>query len=121
MSTIGADTSQQMSSAARAFVLVVLTAGASALAILAGRYVHGLHVGLAADYRPAAGRALVATTDVVTMRWRADDVARATAAGRICVGVPGHGRICAGFARGQRPAVALTRALEREGLRVETS
>ncbi|HZU19938.1 MAG TPA: hypothetical protein VE982_01840 [Gaiellaceae bacterium] len=61
MSAVGADNTQAPSTGARAFVLVVATAAASAAAVFAGHYVHELHVGLASDFRPNPVSAIVST------------------------------------------------------------
>jgi hypothetical protein len=55
----------------------------------------------------------------VRIRWRALDLAAASTAGRICVRDSGHGRICASYTAGERPAATLTRRIEQLGLRVE--
>lgn len=59
--------------------------------------------------------------DVVAIRWRAQDLAPAPQAGRICVTTATHGRICASYVVGERPADTLTRQIEAMGLRVESN
>ncbi|MFL5953843.1 MAG: hypothetical protein ACJ76I_07020 [Gaiellaceae bacterium] len=54
------------------------------------------------------------------IRWRAEDLAAASRPGRICVREPRHGRICASYTAGARPAETLTRRIEQLGLRVQT-
>ena len=54
----------------------------------------------------------------VRIRWRATDVAPAPTAGRICVN--SHGRICAAYVEGERPADALARRIRSLGLHVES-
>jgi hypothetical protein len=60
-------------------------------------------------------------SDLVSIRWRATDLAPAAAAGRICLTDSRHGRICASYVVGERPADTLTRRMEGLGLRVESS
>lgn len=59
--------------------------------------------------------------DLVSVRWRTRDLAPAANAGRICLTDRRHGRICASYVVGERPADTLTRQIERLGLRVESS
>jgi hypothetical protein len=58
---------------------------------------------------------------VVSIRWRLRDLAPAGSAGRICITVPAHGRVCASFAVGEKPADALARRIESLGVRVQSS
>jgi hypothetical protein len=58
---------------------------------------------------------------VIAIRWRTRDLAPAPSAGRICVTDPRHGRICASYVVGERPADTLTREIESRGLRVEST
>jgi hypothetical protein len=60
-------------------------------------------------------------TSVVYITWRQQDLAPAPNAGRVCVTDARHGRICASYVVGERPADNLTRELERRGLRVQSS
>jgi hypothetical protein len=57
----------------------------------------------------------------VFIHWSAQDIAPAANAGRVCVTPAGHGRICASYVVGERPADNLTRELERRGLSVQSS
>lgn len=61
------------------------------------------------------------TSNVIAIRWRARDLAPAPQAGQICVTDVRHGRICASYVIGQRPADTLTRQLGAMGLRVEST
>jgi hypothetical protein len=58
---------------------------------------------------------------VIRIRWQNSDLAPAAAAGRICVTEATHGKICASYVVGERPADTLTRRIESLGLRVESS
>ena len=62
-----------------------------------------------------------APTEVIGIRWSESDLAPAATAGRICVTDPAHGRICAAYALGEKPADALTRQLAALGLSVRSS
>ncbi len=70
---------------------------------------------------PAPGLLPVVGSKVIGIRWRTTDLAPATQAGRICVTATEHGRICASYVVGERPADTLTRRIESLGLRVESS
>lgn len=59
--------------------------------------------------------------DAVSVQWRDTDVAPAPFAGQICVEAGPHGRICAHYVAGERPADTLTRELTRRGLAVRSS
>jgi hypothetical protein len=59
--------------------------------------------------------------DLVSIRWRATDLAPAATAGRICLTDQQHGRICASYVVGERPADTLTRRIESLGLRVQSN
>jgi len=59
-------------------------------------------------------------TNVVGIRWRTIDLAPAAAAGRICVTDSQHGRTCASYVAGERPADTLSRELAARGLQVES-
>jgi hypothetical protein len=54
-------------------------------------------------------------------RRRSSDTVPAAHSGRICVTDPQHGRMCASYVVGERPADTLTRRIESLGLRVESS
>jgi hypothetical protein len=58
---------------------------------------------------------------VIGIRWRTTDLAPAAQAGRICVTASAHGRICASYVVGERPADTLTRRIEGLGLSFESS
>jgi hypothetical protein len=60
-------------------------------------------------------------TKLITIRWRTRDLTPAANAGRICVTDDKHGRICASYVVGERPADNLTRRIEALGLHVESS
>jgi hypothetical protein len=60
-------------------------------------------------------------TKLIRIRWRTTDLAPASYAGRICVTDARHGRICANYVVGERPADTLTRRVEALGLRIESS
>jgi hypothetical protein len=66
-------------------------------------------------------RAASDSSNVVRVHWRATDIVAAPTAGRICFTYTRHGRMCASYAAGQRPADALTQELERRGLEVKTT
>jgi hypothetical protein len=66
-------------------------------------------------------RAASDSSNVVRVHWRATDIVAAPTAGRICFTDTRHGRMCASYAAGQRPADALTQELERRGLEVKTT
>jgi hypothetical protein len=57
----------------------------------------------------------------LTVVWRPTDLLPAAHAGRICVTDSRHGRVCASFVIGERPADNLTREIERRGLHVQSS
>jgi hypothetical protein len=61
------------------------------------------------------------SVNLVRIRWQTSDLAPAPAAGRVCVTDVLHGRICASYVGGERPADTLTRRIESLGLRVESS
>jgi hypothetical protein len=72
--------------------------------------------------RPAAKPVIVEPpSKVIGIRWRTTDLAPAAQAGRICVTAQAHGRICASYVVGERPADTLTRRIESLGLRVESN
>ena len=58
---------------------------------------------------------------VVVVHWREADVLPAATAGRICITPRGRGRVCASYARGEKPADVLTRELRLFGLDVLSS
>lgn len=58
--------------------------------------------------------------NVISIRWRPRDLARATSAGRICVTTHEHGRICASYVVGESPADNLTRRIDSLGLQVQS-
>lgn len=60
-------------------------------------------------------------SNLIRIRWRTQDLAPAAAAGRLCVTDTLHGRICANYVGGERPADTLTRRLQSLGLSVESS
>jgi hypothetical protein len=60
-------------------------------------------------------------TDLIRIRWSSSDTVPAAHSGRICVTDPQHGRMCASYVVGERPADTLTRRIESLGLRVESS
>jgi hypothetical protein len=59
--------------------------------------------------------------DVIGIHWRTQDLAPAATAGRVCVTSAAHGRICASYAIGEKPADTLTRRLASLGLKVQSS
>jgi hypothetical protein len=69
---------------------------------------------------PARG-VVASPADVIRIRWSSADTVPAANAGRICVTEERHGRICASYVVGERPADTLTRRIESLGLRVESS
>ncbi len=91
------------------FVAVAVSAAATFL----------LHLGHADKLLPVHTRSRDA--NVVGVRWRARDLAVASTAGRICLTDPRHGRVCATYAIGEKPADALTRRLQARGLAVRSS
>jgi hypothetical protein len=62
-----------------------------------------------------------ASSKLIAIRWRTTDLAPAAQAGRICVTDPRHGRICASYVLGERPADTLTRRIQSLGLRVQSN
>lgn len=74
----------------------------------------GGRVDLANDDTPAPRAA-----DVVTLRFRARERQLATSPGHLCVTDAVHGRICASFSAGERPADSLVQAIEHRGLRAK--
>ena len=66
---------------------------------------------------PIANRA---DANTVPLRWRSTELGPARSAGHICVTDAHHGRICATFVAGERPADALTREIERRGWHVQS-
>jgi hypothetical protein len=73
-----------------------------------------------ASSSPGSG-APAAQSKVIGIRWRTADLVPAAQAGRICVTALGHGRICASYVVGERPADTLTRRIEGLGLHVESN
>jgi hypothetical protein len=73
--------------------------------------------------QPIGGTAPASAVDpsLIRIRWRSSDLAPAAAAGRICVTDARHGRICASYVVGERPADTLTRRVESLGYRVQSS
>jgi hypothetical protein len=95
---------------------VLLAACITGAAILLSGHLH-----LSSHVQPPPARVVQPPADVVGIRWRPTDLAPAANAGRICVTDSRHGRICAGYVIGERPADTLTREVERRGLRVQSS
>ena len=79
------------------------------------------HVGLTSRHAGVDEAAASSRTNVVRLYWRPDELRPAPSAGHICVTDATHGRICASFAAGERPADGLTHEIERRGLRVHGS
>jgi len=77
------------------------------------------HVGLSSRHAGVDEAAALPSPDLVRLRWRPDELRPAPSAGRICVSDAAHGRICASFVAGERPAVGLTHEIERRGLFVD--
>jgi hypothetical protein len=71
--------------------------------------------------RPPTSIAVQRANNVIAIRWRSTDLAPAPEAGQICVAAASHGRICASYVVGERPADTLTREIEALGLRVEST
>ena len=71
------------------------------------------------DARVQPAAAAPSAADVVALRFRARERRPATSPGYLCVTDAVHGRICASFATGERPADSLVRAIERRGLRAK--
>jgi hypothetical protein len=95
---------------------VALAVAVSAVAMLLTGRVH-----LTGHLRGPAPAARVTPSDVVAIRWRPTDLQRAPNAGRICVTDARHGRLCASYVAGERPADTLARRLAALGLRVRSS
>jgi hypothetical protein len=95
---------------------VALAVAVSAVAVLLTGRVH-----LTDDLRGPSPAATVIPSDVVAIRWRPTDLQPTPHAGRICVTDARHGRICASYTVGERPADTLTRRLATLGLRVQSS
>lgn len=66
---------------------------------------------------PIANRA---DANTVPLRWRSTEFVPARSAGHICVTDAHHGKICATFVAGERPADALTHEIERRGWHVQS-
>lgn len=80
----------------------------------------GGRVGLSNNHDPAAPAAAAPRpADVVALRFRARERRPATSPGHLCVTDAVHGRICASFTTGERPADSLVQAIERRGLRAK--
>lgn len=79
--------------------------------------------GLGLSLLPAAPsiRTVASPSNIIGIRWSRRDLARAANAGRICVTSEAHGRICASYVVGERPADNLTRRIESLGLHVQSS
>jgi hypothetical protein len=58
---------------------------------------------------------------LIAIRWRPTDLAPAANAGRLCVTDPRHGKICASYVVGERPADNLTRRIESLGYHVQSA
>jgi len=71
------------------------------------------------DARAERATAAPRAADVVALRFRARERRPATSPGHVCVTDAVHGRICASFSAGERPAASLVRAIERRGLRAQ--
>ena len=95
---------------------LLLAVAVSAVAVVLGTH---LHIGTTAGNRPPTRQSSL-PANVVPIRWRSFDLAPAANAGRICVTDGRHGRICASYVAGERPADTLTRQVMRLGLRVES-
>ena len=74
------------------------------------------HVGLTSRHAGVEGASALPPPDLVRLRWRPDELVPARGPGRICVTDAKHGRICASFVAGERPAIALTHEVERRGM-----
>jgi hypothetical protein len=74
------------------------------------------HLGLTSRHAGVDEAAAQAKPDVVRLRWRPDELRPAPSAGHICVTDATHGRICASFVAGERPADGLKHEIERRGL-----
>ena len=59
--------------------------------------------------------------NVMVIHWHEVDLLPAVTAGRICITPRAHARVCASYGPGEKPADALTRELQRDGLDVESS
>jgi hypothetical protein len=96
-------------------LLVALAISAVTTAVSLGYLRLPAHGTAAAVVRPALPR------DVVRIRWRTTDITPAATGGRICISMNRHGRVCAIYAVGEKPADVLMRRLASLGLRVESS
>ena len=75
------------------------------------------HVGLTSNHDGVDDAAAAAqATDVVRFHWSSAQLRPAPSGGHICVTDATHGRICARFAAGERPAIVLTHEIEDRGL-----
>jgi hypothetical protein len=83
--------------------------------------VHVRHLSSPASISSSRVPARPATSKVIGIRWRTEDLAPAAQAGRICVTDPNHGRICASYVVGERPADTLTRRIDSLGLSVQSN
>lgn len=70
---------------------------------------------------PSPTSAPEARSKMVSIHWRRSDIAPAATAGRICVTMTQHGRVCATYVAGEKPADTLTRRLTSLGLQVHSS
>jgi hypothetical protein len=110
---------------------LLFAVGLSSIAVLAGhRYLRlPIHLSSAAPTQTAASpsvpSAALNTPDprsrVVSIHWSRPDIAPAASAGRICVTMSEHGRVCATYVAGEKPADTLTRRLASLGLHVQSS
>jgi hypothetical protein len=105
---------------------LLLAVGLSGAVFAANQKLHLFSFTLSRNASPPAARAktpnvVAPQPDVVSIHWNLRDLTPAPNAGRICVATSSHGRICAAYVVGERPADNLTREIQRRGLRVQSS
>jgi hypothetical protein len=86
---------------------------------VATHWSHTSSGGAVGTLRPAFPIVNGADAKDIPIRWSSTDLAPAQNAGRICVTDARHGKICASYVVGERPADTLTREIERRGLHVQ--
>jgi hypothetical protein len=101
-------------------LLVAVGLSAVAAAAMRGHLDNAIHRAVPSVLPSADSAPRRDVSDVVGVHWRATDIAPASTAGRICLSMETHGRVCATYAIGEKPADVLTRRLESVGLRVQS-
>ena len=116
-SSVGTPTRRRLQRPLELLLLFTLALGA---AVYASTHWSRVSVGRADSVKPAFPIANRADANTVPLRWRSTELGPARSAGHICVTDAHHGKICATFVAGERPADALTREIERRGWHVQS-